>query len=264
MYPYSLLKDGHTYSFYTYEGQPVLIVSDGEKASPVDFDIKTDSFFISLGENMLEGCYYSGESGEYFYHTLIRKINDFEYGDVLIYNGTYSILETYPCQLAGTGKGLEKVGTVKDFFTTKELTITEVETYQNDMDDVKTFKLADSDGKEYSCYLDYGNVAEYPVSLKNAQAGDTYPFVFNGDYLLIPVAENRLTAKPITTVNATGDADGSGNLDILDIITVNKAILGKETLPSERIPYIDFNYNQVPDASDSMTILKIIVGLENF
>ena len=46
MYPYDLLKDGNTYSFYTYEGQPIMIVSDGENASPIDFDIKTDSFFL--------------------------------------------------------------------------------------------------------------------------------------------------------------------------------------------------------------------------
>ena len=57
------------------------------------------------------------------------------------------------------------------------------------------------------------------------------------------------------------DEDGNGTLDILDIITVNKAILGKENLDAERIPYIDFNQNQIPDSDDALTMLKMIVGL---
>ncbi|MBR7085851.1 MAG: hypothetical protein IKI37_11890 [Oscillospiraceae bacterium] len=49
--------------------------------------------------------------------------------------------------------------------------------------------------------------------------------------------------------------------DILDVITVNKAVLGKETIPDEMIPYVDFNQNGVPDSDDALTMLKKIVGL---
>ncbi len=58
-----------------------------------------------------------------------------------------------------------------------------------------------------------------------------------------------------------GDADGSGEVDILDVITVNKSILGKELMTEAQIKAVDFNGNGKPDSSESLTILKYIVGL---
>ena len=58
-----------------------------------------------------------------------------------------------------------------------------------------------------------------------------------------------------------GDVNGDGSVDIVDIITINKAILGKETLSAERLPHIDFNKNGIPDSDDALVILKKIVGL---
>ncbi len=73
--------------------------------------------------------------------------------------------------------------------------------------------------------------------------------------------DNIPVALYAPTVTATGDADGSGELDILDIITVNKAILGKENLAEDKISSVDFNGNGVPDADDALTMLKMLVGL---
>ncbi|MBE6876758.1 MAG: hypothetical protein E7496_08610 [Ruminococcus sp.] len=64
-----------------------------------------------------------------------------------------------------------------------------------------------------------------------------------------------------TTVLIPGDADSDGAVDILDVITINKAILGKETLTAEQLKAIDFNGNGKPDSEDSLTIMKYIVGL---
>ena len=58
-----------------------------------------------------------------------------------------------------------------------------------------------------------------------------------------------------------GDADCSGKVDILDIITMNRAILGKESLSQPQIKAVDFNQNGVPDSEESLMILKYIVGL---
>jgi len=58
-----------------------------------------------------------------------------------------------------------------------------------------------------------------------------------------------------------GDADLSGKVDILDVITVNKAILGKEKLEGQGLINGDINANSKPDASDSLSIMKAIVGL---
>lgn len=58
-----------------------------------------------------------------------------------------------------------------------------------------------------------------------------------------------------------GDADSSGEIDILDVITVNKAILGKENLSADGLKAIDFNGNGKPDSNESLTLLKYIVGI---
>lgn len=58
-----------------------------------------------------------------------------------------------------------------------------------------------------------------------------------------------------------GDADGSGEVDILDVISINKAILGKENLSENGLKAIDFNGNKKPDSDEAMKVLKFIVGL---
>ena len=58
-----------------------------------------------------------------------------------------------------------------------------------------------------------------------------------------------------------GDADGNQKIDILDVITLNKATMGKETLSENSLKAIDFNQNGKPDSEESLTLLKYIVGL---
>jgi hypothetical protein len=58
-----------------------------------------------------------------------------------------------------------------------------------------------------------------------------------------------------------GDADESGSVDILDVITINKAILGKENMTAQGLKNIDFNGNGKPDSNESLTVLKLIVGM---
>ncbi|MBR1530095.1 MAG: leucine-rich repeat protein [Oscillospiraceae bacterium] len=58
-----------------------------------------------------------------------------------------------------------------------------------------------------------------------------------------------------------GDADGNQKIDILDVITLNKAVMGKETLSENSLKAIDFNGNGKPDSEEALTILKYIVGL---
>ena len=65
---------------------------------------------------------------------------------------------------------------------------------------------------------------------------------------------------PIETL-LEGDADGNGQIDILDVVTLNKAILGKETLSENQLKAIDFNGNGKPDSEESFKLMKYIVGL---
>ncbi|MBR0483839.1 MAG: dockerin type I repeat-containing protein, partial [Oscillospiraceae bacterium] len=58
-----------------------------------------------------------------------------------------------------------------------------------------------------------------------------------------------------------GDADENDEIDILDVITINKAILGKELLSEQALKNIDFNQNGKPDSDEALMIMKYIVGL---
>ena len=51
------------------------------------------------------------------------------------------------------------------------------------------------------------------------------------------------TTEPKTDPLEQGDATGDGEIDILDVITVNKAVMGKETLSDAQLKAIDFNSN---------------------
>ncbi len=68
-------------------------------------------------------------------------------------------------------------------------------------------------------------------------------------------------SEPKTEELKQGDADGNGEIDILDVITINKAIMGKENLSENGLKAIDFNGNGKPDSSEALTLLKYIVGL---
>ncbi|MBR7084299.1 MAG: hypothetical protein IKI37_03880, partial [Oscillospiraceae bacterium] len=71
------------------------------------------------------------------------------------------------------------------------------------------------------------------------------------------------SAKPEddTTVPSYGDVDENGTIDILDVITLNKALLGKELLSKQGNLNADVNQSGTPDSSDSLNIMKYIVGL---
>ncbi len=58
-----------------------------------------------------------------------------------------------------------------------------------------------------------------------------------------------------------GDIDGNGKVDILDVITINQAILGKASLTETQLLAADINGNEKPDSADSLSIMKYIVGL---
>ncbi len=58
-----------------------------------------------------------------------------------------------------------------------------------------------------------------------------------------------------------GDVTGDNLINILDVITLNRAILGKESLDETQIKTIDFNQNGLPDSEESLQLLKYITGL---
>ena len=84
------------------------------------------------------------------------------------------------------------------------------------------------------------------------------------DYIIIS-SDTENTETETETVSAAktlyGDADENGKIDILDVITLNRAILGKEKLSDQAEINADVNRSGKPDATDSLMIMKYIVGL---
>ncbi len=102
---------------------------------------------------------------------------------------------------------------------------------------------------------------------------ETYQYEFSGtiygyeDSTAQAYAENSgynfalIGSESETEELRQGDADGNGEIDILDVITINKAIMGKESLSENGLKAIDFNGNGKPDSDEALTLLKYIVGL---
>ena len=97
--------------------------------------------------------------------------------------------------------------------------------------------------------------AAYEYAVKNG-----FDFVLSKDFDPNNLsAGEKTTEKPTETVKPT--ADGNGEIDILDVITINKAVMGKEVLSDEQNKAADVNGSGVPDSGDSLQILKLIVGI---
>ncbi len=110
----------------------------------------------------------------------------------------------------------------------------------------------------------YSNNVENELSLKS---DDGIHYLMNdvSTQDLKSIALYDSNSDEIATLNYNnyllGDATGDNSIDILDVITLNKAILGKETLTQEQVSAIDFNGNGKPDSEESLMLLKYIVGL---
>ena len=103
------------------------------------------------------------------------------------------------------------------------------------------------------------------------------PLLFNEDYTAKPsfysivdgldVPETSETTEPPTEdtpgtlTPAWGDVNEDDEIDIRDVILLNKSIFGKETLSDQAKANADTDENGIVDATDSLTVMKLIVKL---
>ena len=92
------------------------------------------------------------------------------------------------------------------------------------------------------------------------EQGFTEQYTFKFENLVaVPEAENP--TEEMQTEFQAGDVTMDDSVDILDVITVNKAVLGKETLTALQNKAADINRDGKVDSSDALEILKQVVGL---
>ncbi len=75
-----------------------------------------------------------------------------------------------------------------------------------------------------------------------------------------PAETTKPSEKPADKV-VYGDADENGEVDILDVICLNRALLGVGNLSDQALLNVDVDGDGKPGAADSLSILKFIVGV---
>ncbi|MBE6875399.1 MAG: hypothetical protein E7496_01525 [Ruminococcus sp.] len=119
---------------------------------------------------------------------------------------------------------------------------------------VRYLTQSPSDASKIQLWYNYGTNTNY---------AETGSVIWNDGKITVTPAEEEPepTTEPQTEY-LPGDANLDGSIDILDAITVNRAVLGKENLSDLQVKTADLNGNGIPDATDSLMIMKKIVGLE--
>ena len=89
--------------------------------------------------------------------------------------------------------------------------------------------------------------------------------IFNNDKINNSyISDNTVFLSDTSAVMITkGDATEDDHVNIVDVIAVNKAVLGKGTLNDYSRLATDINQDGVPDSEDSLSILKYVVGLSD-
>lgn len=101
----------------------------------------------------------------------------------------------------------------------------------------------------------------------DAEGKVTIPAETAGKYVISAKSDTLTLVPPVCTITVldtnelAGDADENGIVNILDVISINKAVLGKENLSEKGLANIDFNQNQKPDSDEALAVMKYIVGL---
>lgn len=119
------------------------------------------------------------------------------------------------------------------------------------------------------------SVTEFEFQVWYVNDGETSDVVLNSAYIKVssgtePTEEQPTEEKPteeqptdstLPEAEVYGDVNGDGEVDILDVIMLNKFLLGSTTLDAQSKGNADVDNNNVIDSTDSLNILKKVVKL---
>ncbi len=128
-------------------------------------------------------------------------------------------------------------------------------TVPEDVDRIQVQIWWPSTGEVVAAYLTMGEGGEDPTEPPTTEPPTTGP----------PTTEPPTTEPPTTEPPASdvkyGDADCNDKVDILDIIVLNKNLLGAAELTEQGKKNADVDLDGKPSSNDSLNILKFIVKL---
>ncbi len=103
----------------------------------------------------------------------------------------------------------------------------------------------------HDAFIDHGYVQPDGIDLENIGTGDEMTFLMYNGFPVIPTAISRL-----------GDANADGALTIVDVVMVNRHIMGADMARTTmNTDAADFDKNGEVTHEDSLSILKRLVGL---
>lgn len=111
-------------------------------------------------------------------------------------------------------------------------------------------------------------LAENGITITNFDNQYDNPALYGNYYAILTAEElKNFPANPhlgydVMLTAMPGDVHTDGNVDLLDVISVNKAVMGKEALTASQNAAADFDRNNTVNSADSLNMLKYIVGLK--
>ena len=216
------------------------------------FEALPSEYGLSL--EMLWGTANGGSFGYYVNHTSAWSLNDViktgDYVDAFVYTDSetwtdvYSYFDVYTENVA-VGDSLTLTLTRAGYDENWQAITLPVENATITINGKETKYKTDADGK---------------VTVKFTSKGKNIVSAVSDTLKLVPPA-CVVTASEKKEETVFGDTDLNGEIDILDVITLNKSILGKETLSDQAQKNADVDQNKKINNNDSLTILKYIVKL---
>ncbi len=247
---WDILPFGTSVEMYTYEGKPII---------PVPIPLPPQ--FAVIGEKGKSRILMNLETGLSYYlsgSTIYKYLEEGQEwpvcGDIVTISGTHSTsgdgrtLNYHPHSQYDIAPIVSVNGTLSDVGVTTTFTKT-------GEDELGRPLLADESGTLHVYETDFlaeGYTSAAEVDWTKLDSGDAVTMIVSNGYPILPVS-----------VSPLGDANDDGALDVLDIITLNKYILGGGALPlNAKSSRADFNGDGVIDGTDALCAMKRIVGLE--
>lgn len=190
----------------------------------------------------------------------VEAFTDFQTGDIIEYAGHWGHPDgvgTNYFIMEGDGT-FEKIGSVFETPETADFELT---------DDSFFLKLSDGE-TSYTYFNDWAAYSVLPplpfdFSWNSVEVGDTISFYTYEGVPVIPYERKAKANSPETKSRQKGDVNADGTVDIIDVLTVNQALLGINELSETALEFADVDGNGEMNDTDAMMILKSLVGLEN-